>query len=201
MNKNLKIKFVDGYKIRNTIDPDFTDIHMHSLTGFSPKYYIPEGEVWIERKLRDEADFLLEREYILDKLMKNKSYQEARKILRKKYTEKGAVPNFVRREKQLKGGIVVKYIDGGIVRKYIDPEFVLGGHGYVYEYIPKGEIWVDVKMDRREFKYTLLHERTEMEKMIAGNSYDISHDYATVTEKEARRKDKVGRYPGDAPKQ
>jgi len=201
MNKKMKIKFVDGYKIRNTIDPDFTDIHFHSLTGFAPKYYIPEGEVWVERKLRDEVEFLMKRERMLDRLMKNKSYQEARRILRRRHTEKGPVPNFVRRQKTLKGGTIVKYVDGGIVRRYLDPEYVLGGHGYVYDYIPKGEIWIDAKMDRREFKYTLLHERTEMERMIVGESYDIAHDYATVTEKEKRRLDKVGKYPGDAPKQ
>jgi hypothetical protein len=201
MKTKLKIKFVDGLKIRNSIDLDFvsTHTHSHSATGFAPKYYIPKGELWVDRKLKDETEFLIKMDSILDRLMKRRPYREARRILCERYVEKGPIPYFVKRSRKIKGGILLKYVDGGIVRRYIDPEFALGGHGYVYDYIPKNEIWIDAKIDRREYKYTILHESTERDLMIRGKNYDIAHDYATVKEKEARRLDGT-RYPGDEPK-
>lgn len=197
MPKKIKIIFVDGYNIRNTIDPDFTILHLHSLGGFAPKFYIPKNEIWIERRLRDEADFLIKHERRTARLMKNKTYHEAREIL-KKDIKPGAIPTFIKSEEVTKDGIVIKFVDGGIVRRHLDPEFALGGHGYVYDYVPKKEIWIDAKMDPREYKYTLLHELTEREKMRKGESYDNAHDFATVTEKKARRLDQVASYPGDA---
>ncbi|MBI3963806.1 MAG: hypothetical protein HY341_02290 [Candidatus Kerfeldbacteria bacterium] len=85
-----------------------------------------------------------------------------------------------------------------LVRQYLDPDFIFGGHALVYSYIPSGELWLDALQDPREAPYHLLHERTEYTLMRKGVPYDSAHDLATAADKAERRKDGIGRYPGDA---
>lgn len=84
-----------------------------------------------------------------------------------------------------------------MVRQYIDPEFVFGGHEFVYSYIPHNEIWLDGLQNPREIPYTLLHEMIELKQMKAGMTYDQAHDIATAFDKAHRRADGVGCYPAD----
>ena len=78
-----------------------------------------------------------------------------------------------------------------MVRKNIDPYFVLGGHHLIYPYIPDGEVWLDAKMPKEVLKYTLVHECVERALMERGANYDTAHDYATATDREARRRDGI----------
>ena len=116
----------------------------------------------------------------------------------KKFCSSGPAPDFVRREEAL-DDVTVKYVDGSIVRRYLDPEFIFGGHDYVYSYIPKNEIWLDALMDEKEIPYILLHEQVERALMATeGKNYDIAHERATAADKEQRIKDGCGAYPGGA---
>mgnify|MGYP001575064776 CR=1 FL=1 len=195
--KKEKIKFVDGFKIRNTLDPDFCLLHGYSvdISKEKSKYYIPQGEVWIDSRFKDEFDFLWAVYQFMTPDEKH-TYREKRELVKQKLCLPGIPPEFVlKREKRKEFEIV--YVDGKIVRQYIDPEFMFGAHSYVYSYIPENEIWLDIKTEDKEIPFILLHEEVERRLMKEeGKNYDIAHDYATTAEKEARRK--IGNYyPGD----
>jgi len=193
----MRIRFVDGFLIRNTLYPDFGSVHYHGdeVSNFFKLWFIPEGEVWIDHiyKKSGESDWLLKVDADIAEYYKKDpdGSREFAKIL----CEKGPVPDFYKR-KETKDGVTVAYVDGAIIRRYFDPEFVSGGHDLVYDYVPKNEIWVDSWLDEREYPYVLLHEETERDLMKEGKAYDIAHEYALVAEKEARVKDGFGKYPG-----
>jgi len=194
---NKKIILVDGFKIRNTLDDDFGVFHQREteISNFAPKFYIQGDEVWVDNRFKDECDYLL-KVYNFIKPTRGQTYEQMRELAKEKFCAKGSVPEFVNRSEDV-DGINVKYVNGAIVRRHIDPEFIFGGHEFVYSYIPENEIWLDEKMDPREIPYILLHEKIERELMKNGKSYDVAHEYATVADKEMRRRDGVGSYPGD----
>lgn len=192
-----KIRFVDGFKIRNHLDDDFAVLHAHATEAayFEPKFYIPKGEWWFDYRFKDELDFFIHAEETLDKLLKTMSYEKARAQMTKMMRPSSKIP-FFEKKRTKKEGYTLVMVDGKTVRHYFDPEFVCGGHEFVYSYIPKKEIWLDVKMDKKEVSYVLLHEETERDLMAQGKSYDVAHEFATVADKELRRKN-GGSYPGD----
>jgi hypothetical protein len=53
-------------------------------------------------------------------------------------------------------------------------------------------------MDPAEVQYMQLHEEYERNLMQGGKSYDVAHDFAIVADKELRRDNGDGAYPGDA---
>jgi hypothetical protein len=176
VKKGLKLVYVDGYKIRQNLDPHFSVIHFNGNPAFfDSKWYIPEGEIWFDCRFRGEEDFLKKI------LLSISSRSEA-----KKFIKKGKPKNFIIKEEK-RGGLKIQYIDGRVVREYLDPEFVMGGHDLVYSYIPKKTVWLDNRMDPRDIPHTLLHETAERKLMAEGKNYDIAHDYATAAEKESRR--------------
>lgn len=184
--KNLKLVYVDGYKIRQNLDPNFSVIHFNNpdWAVFDSKWYIPKGEIWFDHRFKGEEDFLKKI------LLKISSRSEARKFIKK-----GRPKNFILKE-EVQGKTKIQCVDGKTVREYLDPEFVLGGHDLIYSYIPEKTIWLDNRMDQRDISHLLVHEMTERKLMVEGKSYDIAHDYATAAEKESRRK-AGGKYIGD----
>ncbi len=192
----MKIAYVDGFKIRQTLDTDFNVIHEHEddPTQYSPKFYIPRGEVWIDHRYKKEAKYLLKIE--LDWFgAKSGSYHEARKRAIERVRALGRPPAFIKKTTRQKG-LNIRYVDGAIIRKYLDPQFYCGGHELVYEYVPINEIWIDVAMDPRDWPHILLHEITERGLMAKGMAYDPAHEFATATERLSRR-DCGGIYPGE----
>lgn len=202
----MKIFYVDGFQIRNTLDSDFGLIDQFSdqIADPYPKFYIPKGEVWIDQPFHKETDFLLQVENfytdpanfetIKHAKSQSKLFDEKRNFL-KKLCSPPPVPDYIQK-KETRDGLSVVYVDGSIIRKFIDPEFSFGGHDLVYSYIPKSEVWIDSLMDIREFPYVILHEITERQLMEKdGKSYDIAHEMATVAERETRIKDGLGMYP------
>jgi hypothetical protein len=170
--KGLKIKYVDGYKIRQTLDPDFNIIHYNNPKSgaFESKFYIPRDEIWVDRRFKDEIS------------LKRKRGRRPKNFVIK--TEK-------------RNGLKIEYVDGRMIREYIDPEFVMGGHDLVYKYIPPKTIWIDNRLDPRDIPHILVHELYERKLMSQGKNYDNAHDYATAAEKESRRK-AGGKYIGDS---
>ena len=74
-----KVKLVDGFKIRNTIDLDFGNIE-DSLT--CP--YIPKNEIWFDRAFAKEKNSMLATFIKKRSLMKKVGYEKAKRILRGK---------------------------------------------------------------------------------------------------------------------
>ncbi len=175
----MEVKYVNGFLIRNTLDDDFGIIHQPTkeISHFATKFYIPPDEVWLDYCFKNEEKFLLE----LDNF-----------ILLKE-----PIPNYIIKS-EIIDSLKVQDVDGALVRQYLDPEFIFGGHDLVYsDYIPASEIWLDAKMDPAEREFILLHEQVERVLMSQGKSYDVAHEFATVSDKELRRARGVGFYPGD----
>lgn len=125
--------------------------------------------------------------------MKKMSYEKARKVIEKKFIEKiDKIPDFIIKKKKYQG-FMINFVDGRIIRKYIDPKFILGCHWALARKssgrINKKEIWIDIRQDKREYKYTLIHEYEEAKLMMRGMKYNDAHDFALAHEKMARRKD------------
>lgn len=182
----MRLVYVNGYKIRQNLDPDFDIIHRNGDPAlFDSKWYIPKNEIWFDHAFKGEEEFLKKILLVI------KSREEA-----KRFCKKGQPPDFIIK-KEAKDGLEIQYVDGKIVREYFDPEFVMGGHDLIYSYIPFQTVWFDNRMDKKDIPHVKLHELAERKFMAGGRNYDISHEYATVMEKESRRK-AGGVYVGDA---
>lgn len=77
-------------------------------------------------------------------------------------------------------------VDGRLVRDMYKTDFVLGGHGYVYSWIPNNEIWIDDQTDEVDIPFVLIHEITELKLMKEGIKYTVAHNKASQTEYAAR---------------
>lgn len=196
--KKMRIVYVDGFKVRQTRDIDFGTINWRATEGFAPTWYIPEGEVWIDRRLKDETAFLLAvdaAEIALDR--SGIEPRRARALLKKRFCTKPRPPlDAFTERKYRKYGFLVRELDGSVIRTTVDPLFIIGGHTEVYPYVPKGEIWLDSKMDPRELPYHLIHEAVECRLMARGIAYDPAHEYATAADKEVRRQNGLS-FSGD----
>ncbi|MBI5654669.1 hypothetical protein HZC53_03395 [Candidatus Uhrbacteria bacterium] len=180
----MKIKIVDGWKIRNTVETDFSGWGTHADYPL-----IPLGEIWLDRYLKPERKLILDL-IRLERSMRGKSFRLIRAEAKKTLTAPNkSKPRVIKTQKFGKTKIV--YVDGADVRSQIDPYFLLGGHDLVYDYIPKNEIWIDTRCYEQEWVYTLIHENHERELMARGMAYDNAHDFALAAERMARRKDKV----------
>ncbi len=178
----MKVKFVNGFKIRNTIDPNFGGHYTRDYAA-----YIPRGEIWIEDYLRPELDLFLQVVKMEKKFFsQKKTFTELRNFLISEAKKNGFPPNFCMRTER-KGKLKIIHVDGRIVRKYLDPYFVSGGHEFVYSYVPKNEIWIDARNYKEEQSFVIAHELFERRLMAKGRDYHSAHDFAIAEEKHHRR--------------
>lgn len=85
-----------------------------------------------------------------------------------------------------RGIINVYVVSGEVVRDKYKTDFSQGGHGYVYDWIPKDEIWLEEE-ESDEFPAILGHEYFEMMMMRElGMSYEDAHEEASKIEKMLR---------------
>jgi len=198
--EGITIWIVDGSYIRTNIDEEFTNFGQHYT--FS---YIPENEFWIDREGKpDEFKFFVDHLLLEHSLMaKGVSYDSAlasadRLELQErkdagdvaKMTEGGSLPDprkvHVRLWKHLTSGASVWIVDGRLVRSVFDVDFTEGGHDFVYEFIPDGEVWIDNDLQMPERPYVLLHELHERNLMAKGWDYDRAHEDASRLELRCR---------------
>ena len=185
----MKIKLIDGFKIRNTVDIDFSVIGDDSVYPF-----IKSGEVWFDKSFANEKDFFLELFKKRKILTKKYGYEKAKQMLRSKLkTSEDLRLELIDEIEEIK----IHLIDGTLLRQNLDPSFCFGGHWKVYDYIPQGEVWIDNVPKKEEQKYIIIHELYELDLMTQGKKYNNAHDFANAAEKEARRNDGVASYPND----
>ncbi len=183
------IRQVNGFDIRNRY-PDWDVVETYFSVDDALAPFVPRGEAWIDRRFWRERDHLLDvhwREQMLHK--RGWPPSRIRSYLKTRLTKAGPAPEFVVRTRQ-QDGLKICYVRGDIVRAYIDPGFIFGGHDLVYrDYIPAGEVWIDIRQDAREIKYTLFHELFERRLMARGLRYTRAHELATEAEKKLRSKE------------
>jgi hypothetical protein len=73
------------------------------------------------------------------------------------------------------------------VRSVFDIDFTEGGHDYVYEFVPKNEVWIDDAIMAVERAYVLLHELHERNRMAEGWPYSKAHAESSRLEYHCRR--------------
>ena len=192
--KTKRIRWVDGFRVRNSY-PDFDLVASDGMSGVyrdgHTHPYIPEGEVWVDRRFRREKSFLF-KVHEFEYAKRDWKYAKTRAELKKRLCRKGTPPNFVVRRRQYRG-VTILYVRGDIVRQWIDPAFIFGGHDLVYRYIPEGEVWIDIRQDPREIPFTLAHELCERELMSRGWYYRDAHQRATEVELKLRQQPKKSR--------
>jgi len=122
--------------------------------------------------------------HIFDKEVKIRTYEikDFKKYLKKK--ERYELP-INPRKKRLKSykGCKVFIVNGELIRDNIDIDYVMGGNGFRYLYIPIDEIWVEDKYYKtKEFNYIVYHEHSELKLMRKGLNYSDAHDLASIKE-------------------
>ena len=197
----LQIWIVDGSYIRGNIDEEFTNFGQHYRFK-----YIPDNEFWIDREAEhDEHKFFVEHLLVEHRLMaKGMPYEqalpEADRAERKERRLAGDVSSLThhgeklpdgkdvheRLWKKLESGISVWVVNGRMVRSVFDIDFTEGGHDYVYEFVPKNEVWIDDAIMETERGYVLLHELHERNRMAKGWIYDKAHAESSKLEYHCR---------------
>ncbi len=196
----LSVWLVDGAYIRKNVDEEFSNFgHHYSFPE------IPKHEIWIDEETdSDEQRFFIHHALVERRMMiEGKSYDEARTQankaerrmradagdLRKVMSGKG-LPDAKKVHRQiwktLPDGTQVWFVKGRLVRSVYDIEFTEGGHEHVYEYVPRGEVWIDDDIHENERGFVLFHELYERNLMANGMDYDTAHDRASKKEKHYR---------------
>jgi len=91
--------------------------------------------------------------------------------------------------------IHVWVVDGNLVRSYYKTDYAEGGHGYVYRWVPKNEIWIDDNVHQREIPFILAHEYIEHRLMRDEKiDYDTAHDICSRVEFQLRKNQGIKRF-------
>lgn len=181
------IRYVDGFMMRNLMT-DLDIVLWREKQGVLPSAFVPEDEIWIDWRYKDETDFLLDvvRAESLPRFA-DSPYAEIRAYMKETLCLKTPMPPFIARTEK-RGKLTIKYVSGNIIRSHLDPAFIFGGHDLVYDYIPKNEVWIDIYQDLREVRFTVAHELKERALMAKGMSYNDAHDQAIAIEVTPRAK-------------
>ncbi len=80
-------------------------------------------------------------------------------------------------------GCKIFVVDGPHVRGNFFVDYVEGGHGYVYNWIPKDEIWIEDLPDEVDQGINLMHEIYEYTLMkYVKKDYDKAHECTACVE-------------------
>jgi hypothetical protein len=199
---------VDASFVRNIAQPDEEFGNFATRAEFPT--LIPRREIWIgERTLDKEGVF-----FIADALTRMRQQEQGipeeraytaglniERALREKLTGlkfRGGrphkrVPPVVYVEPYItlpdvKFPVEVWLVDGNVVRSLYKTDYTEGGHGYVYRWVPKHEIWIEKDLDRWELPFILSHEYLELRLMRdRGIDYDRAHAIAARVEFNLRK--------------
>jgi hypothetical protein len=194
---------VNAESIRNSnlLYEDFTNF----ATWLDFESLVPHDEIWFdEANEEDENKFFIENAlkqlYLVSiGYTKKEAYDRAvqfEKSLREKFDNVRFNPEKVNKKTKREiykekigelNGITIFVVDGHLVRDIYDTDFVEGGHGYVYSWIPNDEIWIDNDLKQDEIKFVLIHEYIELIYMRDyGIEYNKAHELASEYEFKTR---------------
>jgi hypothetical protein len=199
---------VNGFAVRNVARPDEEFGNFATREQFPD--LIPEGEIWISQKLATREGLF----FIANALVRlarsaagatEKAEEDGlsvERLLREKINgiefrdgkPHKQVPREVYLERYItlpdpKGEVEVWLVDGNLVRSYYKTDYTEGGHGYVYPWVPKKEVWVEDGVDRRELPFIVCHEYIERRLMRdEGMEYDPAHEACSQFEFQLRKR-------------
>jgi len=194
---------VDGHALRN-ISKDF-GVFFDWDTHYQLKD-IPKNEIWISNNIDTEEQFVnMATAFCFCKsieqgMSSKRAFSKCSKMDKKirkrifhtsKSHKKIEVIDSIYKKlyKTLENKIEVWIVDGEKVRNLYDENYIEGGHGYVYNYVPKDEIWLDSGLLDDELIPVLVHEYIEMKLMKEKHmQYPKAHIFATKAEYKIRDK-------------
>lgn len=186
------ITYIDSNEFRNKslLSVEFCTAAVHD--DF-PRH-IKKNEIWIDDsiKLKEIPAILKGLSVRLSKIEngESNSYEKAIAAERKKrnrHKEKLKKKKHMT-IKDYSGKIEVYLVSGKAVRDNYKTDFSQGGHGYVYDWIPKNEIWIEDE-EKDEMAPILAHEYIEMVLMKeSGWRYSKAHEMASDIEQKLRNK-------------
>jgi len=202
--KGYPVYYVNDLEIRNICleDEEFTDFAIH----YNFPDLIPENEIWVSEEVnKDELMLFLNnaaKQYnlIKDGYDPDEAYEKAikyEKSLREKIknSESYYSPSQPEAKKLSDNVHIQRYgvitdeditvwiVNGKEVRDAYKTDYVEGGHGYVYDWIPNDEIWIDNDTKDEERMAILTHEYTELKLMRDKNmEYEQAHHLASIEE-------------------
>jgi len=200
----FSVWWVNGMYIRNNVNREFTNFSHHFHFKFIPKY-----EFWIDKEYDNGEDrFFIDHLLVEWKLMSKgikyipaldkaceKELQERKKssLFKKVGNKFKKNPKKVPKEVYIKllkeyskDSIKVFLVNGELVRDLYYINFTEGGHEYVYNFVPKKEVWIDDDLSPQERKFVILHEVHERFLMSKGYEYHKAHASSSAIEYEAR---------------
>ena len=199
------IKLVDGSKIRKSIShadvlagrgelSDFLDFGIHdTLRRHGGFVSVPEGEIWIAEELDlEEMKVVVEvAKYRYECLAKGMPAEQARmqgellgdQLRHEWYGSSYSISDvYIKQITGIAKDFKVIEVSGFKVRNMFSNSFIQGGHGYVYDYVPKDEVWIDDTLDDDEYKAVAVHETVEARLMRDGMIYEDAHQLAMKEE-------------------
>jgi hypothetical protein len=205
---NFNVYIVDGKYIRDNMNEEFTNCGQHYLFDF-----IPENEFWIDKEgKKGEKKFYIESMLNMNRFLKKGiSHSEATKRANLIEEAERAKSKFMEQKlklrvypdklinsmhkkllKEYSKHIKVWIVSGEEVRGLFFIDFTEGGHGYVYNFIPKEEVWIDDDLDKGEIPLVLLHELHERRLMQRKKlDYDTAHLRSSKIEYYCRKHPKM----------
>jgi len=198
---------VNGLAVRNAARPDEEFGNFATQDEFPD--LIPPGEIWISEKLAPrEGIFFIANALTQCKRQADgateKAYDDGltvERVLREKLNgvefrdgkPHKQVPDAIYLEPYIvlpdpQGPVKVWVADGNLIRSYYKTDYTEGGHGYVYPWVPRAEIWVEDGVDRRELPFIVSHEYLERRLMRdEGLDYDTAHAVCSRVEFDLRK--------------
>jgi len=194
----INVYIVNGEKVRNLNKSD-EEFGLSSVHACFPKL-IPKNEIWIEDDVKkDEIPFLVHSALYQYKLADDMepwdAYRKALKYEKNLRDEKSqSDKNPDQTDKKAKDEIYVKkyckigdvtvwLVNAKKVRDLWKIDYMEGGHGYVYKWIPNDEIWIEDGIKKDEIPFILLHEYVERTLMKEKKmKYDNAHNIAAKVE-------------------
>jgi len=106
-----------------------------------------------------------------------------RDVVSQPTTDKGLVKGYLGNI----AGFELVFVNGHEVAVKRSMDFIEGGNGFRYHFIPKSEVWLDAFVHLSQLPFIAVHELIESEIMATGVGYDKAHAQANDYEREYRR--------------
>ena len=204
----IKVYVVNGNAVRNS-SKEAQEFGLSS-THFALPTLVPQNEIWIEDDIKTEERGVLIHSALYQlsnikkgmsigkaydlQIKKEKDYRESILLSKKQpeKTDKKADKNiYLKKYGHIKNeDIEVWLVAGEKVRNKYKCDYLEGGHGYVYDFVPNKEIWIEFGPNtENEAPMILLHEFVERILMKYRDiKYDPAHEIAAKVEWKAREK-------------
>ena len=194
---------VDGPAVRRELNGQFTNFGQHFRFPFIPTY-----EFWLDIEAAPaETNFFIDHLLAEWRYMKRgepyaAALERADRLERaeRRKSKFGQRLNRLSPAARLKtihehrlsvfssANLQVWIVNGEAIRDTYHLDFTEGGHDYVYDFVPAGEVWLDDDLSPRERHLILLHELHERALMAAGADYPSAHASASRLESACRHR-------------